>query len=278
MIDAVSRRRALVALTLFACAAAACAQQPAKEEFKPYVGLPGKDVIWLPAELVMVNKMLELAKVTADDVVMDLGSGDGRTVIQAGKRGARGIGVEYNPDLVAHSRKLVQQEGVAERVKIEGGDLFAYDLSQATVITLFLLPSINIKLRPKLLDLKPGTRIVSNTFTMDEWQHDETTRDTSQGDNCSFNCVAYLWIIPAKVAGNWRLGDGQLLLKQEFQMVSGTLKTGRKLVPVKGRLRGDQISFNAGGTQYTGRVNEGAMTGSFSAGGKSGQWKAARAG
>jgi hypothetical protein len=270
--------RHVIALVLLLCVPAALAQQPAKEEFKPYVGLPGKDVIWLPAELTMVNKMLDIAKVTPDDVVMDLGSGDGRTVIQAGKRGARGIGVEFNPDLVAHSRKLAQQEGVADRVKIERADLFEYDLSQATVITLFLLPSINIKLRPKLLQLRPGTRIVSNTFTMDEWQHDETTRDASKADNCSFNCVAYLWIIPAKVGGTWRIGDGELTLKQEFQMLSGTLSTGGQSVPVKGRLLGDQITFNAGGAEYTGRVSGGAMTGAFSAGGKTAQWKAARTG
>jgi SAM-dependent methyltransferase len=246
------------------------------DEFKPYVGLPGKDVIWLPAELVMVNKMLDLARVTPKDTVMDLGSGDGRTVIQAGKRGARGIGVEFNPDLVAHSRQLAQKEGVADRVKIERGDLFEYDLSQASVITLFLLPSINIKLRPKLLDLKPGTRIISNTFTMDEWPHDELTRDETKGDSCSFNCVAFLWVIPAKVAGNWRLEAGDLQLSQQFQLLSGTLRVNGKPVPIKGRMRGEQISFTAAGSQYTGRVNGKAMEGTVTAGGKTIPWKATR--
>jgi SAM-dependent methyltransferase len=276
MVHAVLRRCLLASLGVLLSATFVLAQ-PAKQAFKPYVGLPGKDVIWLPAELVMVNKMLDLARVTPKDVVMDLGSGDGRTVIQAGKRGARGIGVEFNPELVAYSRRLAQQEGVAERVTIERADLFEYDLSRASVITLFLLPSINMKLRPRLLELKPGTRIISNTFTMDEWQHDETARDDSKGDNCSFNCVAYLWVIPAKVGGTWRLGDAQLELQQEFQMVSGTLSAGGKALPVKGRVRGEQITFTAGNVQYTGRVSANGMEGTLGAAGKSGQWKAARA-
>jgi SAM-dependent methyltransferase len=265
--------RVLASVALLAFSALAPAQV---DEFKPYVGLPGKDVIWLPADLVMVNKMLDLARVTPKDTVMDLGSGDGRTVIHAGKRGARGIGVEFNPDLVEHSRQLAQKEGVAERVKIDRGDLFEADLSQATVITLFLLPSINIKLRPKLLDLRPGTRIISNTFTMDEWQHDEMARDETRSEGCSFNCIAYLWIIPAKAGGSWRNGDQELQLKQEFQMVSGTLRVSGKPVAVKGRLRGDQLTFSAGGTQFSGRVSGNAIEGSMTAAGKSSPWKATK--
>ena len=266
-----------LAAALVACATAASAQV---DEFRPYVGLPGKDVIWLPADLVMVNKMLDLARVTDNDTVMDLGSGAGRTVIHAGKRGARGIGVEFNPDLVAHSRQLAQKEGVADRVTIERGDLFEADLSRATVITLFLLPSINVKLRPKLLELKPGTRIISNTFTMDEWQHDETARDETRDNGCSFNCLAYLWIIPAKAGGSWQVsssnGTQELQLKQDFQMVTGTLRMGGKSVPVKGRLRGDQLTFTAGSAQFSGRVAGNALEGNLTAGGKSSPWRATR--
>jgi SAM-dependent methyltransferase len=265
--------RALAAIALAAFSTLAPAQV---DEFRPYVGLPGKDVIWLPADLVMVNKMLDLAKVTASDTVMDLGSGDGRTVIHAAKRGARGIGVEFNPDLVEHSLQLAKKEGVADRVKIERADLFAYDLSQASVITLFLLPSINLKLRPKLLDLKPGTRIISNTFTMDDWQHDDTARDETRSDGCSFNCIAYLWVIPARAGGSWRAADGELQLKQEYQMVAGTLRVGGKSVPVKGRLRGDQISFTAGGSQFSGRVSGKTMEGTMLTAGRSSPWKAAQ--
>ena len=150
--------------------------QAQDKPFEPFVGLPGKDVIWLPAELVMVNKMMELAKAGPGDVVVDLGSGDGRTVIGAARHGARGIGVEFNPDLVNHSRRNAEKEGVADKVNFVQQDLFEFDLNQVTVITLFLLPSINMKLRPKILGLKPGTRVIGNTFTMEDWQDRKSTR------------------------------------------------------------------------------------------------------
>jgi SAM-dependent methyltransferase len=258
--------RLLLVLVLAWLPALAQAQAKAKE-FKPEVGLPGKDVIWLPAELVMVDKMLDIAKVTPADVVMDLGSGDGRTVIQAARRGARGIGVEFNPDLVEHARQLARREGVSGRVTFERGDLFAADLSRATVITLFLLPSINLKLRPMLLDLKPGTRIVSNTFTMDQWQDDDTA-SAEPGSGCSLYCVAHLWIVPAKVEGRWKHPQGELVLAQRFQLLSGTLN-GAKLT---GRLRGEDIVFAADGVEYRGRVSGKAMEGAAAAG----RWRAER--
>jgi hypothetical protein len=264
-------RRALPLLFLFA--AAAFAQD--KKGFEPYVGLPGKDVIWLPADLVMVNKMMDLAKVTPNDVVMDLGSGDGRTVIGAAKRGARGIGVEFNPDLVEHSRRNAEKEGVADRVVIENGDLFQADLSRASVITLFLLPSINLKLRPKLLDLKPGTRIVSNTFTMDDWKPDDTIRDETKGEGCGFNCIAYLWVIPAKVAGTWQMPQGTLTLEQQYQVLTGTLTSNGKALRLAGKMLGDQITLSGAGVEYTGRVNGDAMEGTTK-GGAEGTWKAGR--
>ena len=278
-------------LTLAFCrvAAASClcaltgltpAQEAAKaatKPFEPYVGLPGKDVIWLPADLVMVNKMMELAKTGPGDVVVDLGSGDGRTVIGAARHGARGIGVEFNQDLVEHSRSNAAKEGVSDRVNFIRQDLFEFDLSQVSVITLFLLPSINLKLRPALLNLKPGTRVIGNTFTMEDWQHDESIRDESK-PNCSFNCVAYLWVVPAKAAGTWKMPSGELKLEQTFQMLSGTLTSGGKSVPVAGRMRGDQISFTADGVQYTGRVSGLDMGGTLKTKGAPDGWRALRIG
>jgi hypothetical protein len=148
-------------------------------------------------------------------------------------------------------------------------DLFETDFSQAQVITMFLLSSINLKLRPKILDLKPGTRIVSNTFDMGDWKPDEN--GTVPG--CSSWCTAHLWIVPAKTEGTWKLPQGELTLKQTFQMISGTLKTGDAVAPVNGKVNGEQITFSANGTQYSGRVNGDSMEGS--AGGN--KWSATRA-
>jgi precorrin-6B methylase 2 len=244
-------RRTVLALGLAAFAAGVGAQQA---KFEPQVGQPGKDVVWVPTSQVVVDTMLNMAKVTPQDVVYDLGSGDGRTVISAAKRGARAFGIEYNPDMVELSKQNAAKEGVTERATFVKADLFETDFSQATVITMFLLPSINLRLRPKILDMKPGTRIVSNSFTMGEWQDDETaTMDAKDG--CTYWCVAHHWIVPAKVAGNWRVGQGDLALKQEFQMLSGSLTLDGKTVAIEGRMRGEQISFKAGGAEYTGRVN-----------------------
>ena len=275
-IDRVVLCRLLAALCLCSLASAALPQESAKP-FEPFVGLPGKDVIWLPAELIMVNKMMELARAGPGDVVVDLGSGDGRTVIGAARHGARGIGVEFNPDLVEHSRRNAEKEGVADRVNFVHQDLFEFDLNQVSVITLFLLPSINLKLRPAILNLKPGTRVIGNTFTMEDWQHDDSIRDESK-PNCSFNCVAYLWVVPAKAAGTWRMPQGELKLSQTFQMLAGTLSSGGKTVPVAGRLRGDQITFTADGVAYTGRVNGLDMGGTLKANGVPDGWRAVRIG
>ena len=271
----------LLLLGLCLLSAAGIAQEavaPAAGPFEPYVGLPGKDVIWLPAELTMVNRMMELAKAGPGDVVVDLGSGDGRTVIGAARHGARGIGVEFNPDLVEHSRRNAEREGVSHRVNFIRQDLFEFDLSQVSVITLFLLPSINLKLRPAILNLKPGTRIIGNTFTMEEWQHDESIRDETKPANCTFNCQAFLWVVPAKAAGTWRMAGGELKLEQKFQMITGTLSAGGKTVPVAGRLRGDQISFTADGKQYAGRVSGLEMGGTVKAGSVPDGWRAVRTG
>ena len=245
------------------------AQAPATQ-FEPKVGQEGKDVVWVPTPQALVDKMLDMANVTPQDFLMDLGSGDGRTVITAAKRGARAMGIEYNPNMVELSKSNAAKEGVSDKATFVKADLFETDLSKATVITMFLLPDINLKLRPKILNLKPGTRIVSNTFTMEDWMADETARV----DNCTSWCTALFWIVPAKVAGTWRLPQGELTLKQQYQMVSGTLKSGNNSSQIAdGKLRGDQLTFTAGGVKYTGRVNGTTMTGTMGSGAS---WNASR--
>ena len=227
--------------------------------FVPEVGQQGKDVVWVPTPQELVNKMLQIAEVTADDYVIDLGSGDGRTVITAAKLGARATGIEYNPDMVALSKENARKEGVGEKAEFIQADLYETDLSKATVITMFLLPEINLKLRPRLLDLKPGTRIVSNTFKMAEWEADYEA--TTEENWNSWN-TAFLWIVPAKVAGTWKLGKGELNLTQEFQFVRGTYNTGGKSYTITdGRLRGSSISFNINDEKYSGTVDNGIMKG-----------------
>jgi len=249
--------------------------QPAKKPFEPEVGQQGKDVIWVPTVDTMVNKMLDLAKVTPNDYVIDLGSGDGRTVIAAAMRGARALGIEYNPDMVDLSKRNAEKAGVAARANFIKADLFESDFSQATVITMFLLPTINLKLRPKILDLKPGTRIVSNTFSMGEWEADESA--SVDDDSAGPWRTALLWIVPAKVEGTWKLQDAELTLKQNFQMLTGTLKSGVSTVAItNGRLRGDQISFTAGNSAYAGRVIDNVIEGTFKSGGNTGKWHATR--
>jgi SAM-dependent methyltransferase len=266
-------RQSFCVFLLSVLGVAGCAQaQPAKP-FQPQVGQAGKDVIWVPTPQALVDKMLDMAKVTPKDYVIDLGSGDGRTVITAAKRGAKALGIEYNPDMVELSKRNAAKEGVSDKAAFVKADLFESDLSQAQVITMFLLPDINLKLRPKLLDLKPGTRIVSNSFTMAEWHADEIA---SVIDDCVSYCTAYLWIVPAKVAGTWQLPEGELTLKQDFQMVSGTLKTGNIISPVDGKVSGDQISFSAGTVQYRGRVNGNAMDGTVNSAGSDAKWSATR--
>lgn len=243
---------------------AAATQKP----FEPQVGQAGKDVVWVPTPQSLVDKMLDMAKVTPQDFVMDLGSGDGRTVITAAKRGARAMGIEYNPDMVALSQKNAAEARVTDKATFVKADLFETDFSKATVITMFLLPSINMKLRPALLDLKPGTRIVSNSFTMEDWQDDETATVT---EDCPNWCTAHFWIVPAKVEGTWQTPQGELKLKQQFQMITGTLGA----TPIEGRLRGDEIAFTAGNTRYTGKVDGSSMKGTI-AGGSATSWTATR--
>ena len=278
MIASPFARRLFLALSLSAFAVAGYAQdKPGAVEFQPEVGQAGKDVVWVPTSQALVDKMLDMGKLTPKDIHFDLGSGDGRTVITAAKRGADSTGIEYNPDMVALSQRNAAKEGVSARAKFVKADLFETDFSHATLITLFLLPDINLKLRPKILDMKPGTRIVSNSFTMGEWQHDRSVHATEK-EGCQTYCTAYLWIVPAKVEGSWKLGDGELALKQSFQMITGTLKTGGKETAVNGRLNGDQISFKAGDADYNGRVRGDIISGTVKSGAGASEWSASRLG
>ncbi|HLS85324.1 MAG TPA: methyltransferase domain-containing protein [Burkholderiales bacterium] len=247
--------RHAAALFLIAFSALAGAQAQKERVYEPSVGQEGKDVVWVPTPQVVVDTMLDMAKVTPQDFVIDLGSGDGRTVITAAMRGARALGIEYNPDMVELSKRNAQKAGVATRVEFRKADLFETDLSEATVITMFLLPDINLKLRPKLLSLEPGTRVVSNTFSMGDWEAD-ATETLSERDGCNESwCTALLWIVPAKVAGTYKTPKGEVTLKQKYQKLSGTLKTGGKTVRLEGKVTGRDIDFTAAGRQYHGRLD-----------------------
>ncbi len=251
------RRIALaLLLSLSTAVAFSQAQKAPAPAYEPQVGQEGKDVVWVPTPQALVDKMLDMAKVTPKDFVIDLGSGDGRTVITAAKRGARAMGIEYNPNMVALAKRNAEREGVAGRASFMKADLFESDFSEATVITMFLLPEINLKLRPKILGLNPGTRIVSNTFTMGDWKADET----ADPDGCDGSwCTALLWIVPAKAAGTYKTPHGEVTLKQQFQMLSGTLRTGGKTLALQGRVRGEEVTFKAGGREYRGRMNSGRL-------------------
>lgn len=254
-------RRLALAGIMSVIASAAAAQTPAMPgTFEPKVGQPGKDVVWVPTPDALVERMLDIAKVTPDDFLIDLGSGDGRTVIAAAKRGLRAHGIEYNADMVEVARAAARREGVADRATFEQADLFEKidELAKADVITMFLLSSINLKLRPSLLELEPGTRIVSNTFRMAEWEPDE---ESELSEGCTSWCDALLWIVPANVDGTWRLGDTTLTFNQQFQNVTGVL--GAQSV-TDGRLSGRDIEFTVGDVRYSGTVDGNTMSGRIS--------------
>jgi SAM-dependent methyltransferase len=270
------RHSLFVFLCLSVIAAGMFVQAAAAAEFEPRVGQEGKDVIWVPTPQVLVDNMLDMAKMTAQDFVIDLGSGDGRTVITAAKRGARAMGIEYDTNMVALSKRNAAKEGVSDRTEFVKADLFESDFSRATVITMFLLQELNLRLRPRLLDMKPGTRVVSNAFTMGEWTADEIV-SLERNQDCTYYCTAYLWIVPAKVEGTWTLPEGELALTQTFQTFSGTLKSGSKSFSVlDGKLVGDQIRFSVGETLYSGKVSGGTMQGTFTSGVRSAPWNATR--
>jgi SAM-dependent methyltransferase len=245
---------AVVVLLLAGTASDAGAQAT---PFVPEVGQPGKDVVWVPTPTALVEKMLDLAKVGPDDFVIDLGSGDGRNIVAAARRGARGLGVEWNPDMVELSRRTAARAGVAARAQFEQGDMFKADISRATVMALFLLPSNMLQLRPKFQALTPGARIVSNTFLIEGWPPDTSE---SIGGDCEMWCEAHLWIVPAHVEGRWNLGNGTLEVVQTFQKISGTLTVGGAATPISGHLRGTDVEFTAGGQLWRGRAGDGGLT------------------
>jgi hypothetical protein len=262
-------RHAPIVVAVFVLAASAfdsAHSQTTTQEFKPIVGQEGKDVIWVPTPQALVDRMLQMAKTTSNDYVVDLGSGDGRTVITAAKKyGIRALGIEYNADMVELSKRNAEKEGVADRAQFVNGDIFQTDFSKATVLTLYLLPNLNLKLRPTILNMKPGTRVVSHAFSMDDWQPDQI--ENAEGR------TAYLWIVPAKVEGTWRWGGShnyELILQQHFQQVEGLVKTDNKAAQFRNaKLQGDRISFSVteysgmGNVQrdFTGRVNGDTMQG-----------------
>ena len=247
----------IVALVVANAFAQALAQQ---KPFEPTVGQGGKDVVWVPTPQALVEKMLDMAQVTAKDVVMDLGSGDGRNIIAAAKRGATSIGVEYNPDMVALSNRLAREAGVTGKATFIEGDMYTADISKATVMALFLLPTNLERLRDTFYtQLRPGTRMVLNTFGIPEWDADE--KETIGGDCISW-CTSLLYYIPAKVAGNWGSTLGTLQLTQSYQVVMGTLTEQGRTTKVTGKLRGTELTLDAGGTALTGTVNGDRIEGS----------------
>ena len=239
----------------------------AKESFEPQSGQAGKDVIWVPTPTDVVEALLDMASVKAGDKLVDLGSGDGRIAIAAAKRGAQATGIEYNPDMVGLSQRNAARAGVTN-VKFVQGDIFASDFSDADVVTMYLLPALNERLRPQLLDMKPGTRLASHQFPMGNWKPD--ARQRIGGHDALF------WIVPAKVGGSWQVsytpeqspGDLRVELKQEFQELQGTARWGADPVQVSDlKIVGGDISFTVSDSrgrahQFKGKAgHDGRMSG-----------------
>jgi SAM-dependent methyltransferase len=243
------------------------------QEYEPSVGQAGKDVIWVPTPESLVEAMLDAAKVTSADFVMDLGSGDGRIVIAAAKRGAQAMGIEYNPDMVKLSKQRAAEAGVSDKASFVNADIFESDYSKATVVTMYLLPNLNLKLRPALLNLKPGTRIVSNSFAMGDWEADQTISKEGR--------TGYLWIVPAKVEGLWTWEEksepARLQLTQKFQQIEGTLTVNGNSGPIlNAQLRGDLINFSWGKQNYSGRIGPDGIQGEAESQNGKIKWSAAR--
>jgi hypothetical protein len=271
----------LLAAVLFA---AFLASPALAQKFEPQVGQSGKDVIWVPTPDDVVDRMLTMAQVTSKDLVMDLGAGDGKIAIAAAKKfGARAIGIEYNADMVKHANANAQKAGVhgegQGKAMIRHGDIFATDFTKADVITMYLLPALNMKLRPQILSMKPGTRVVSHSFTMEDWEADEIS--SADGRR------AYFWIVPAPVMGTWSLEAGgrraDMQIEQTFQKISGNVALGPIHAGLREpRLRGPQITFsyvdqNAVRRDFTGRVNGSRMEGTFrDEKGQEGRWTATK--
>ena len=276
---------ALALLSLVPHARAQATDGAGTGEFAPRVGQSGKDVIWVPTPDILIEKMLQAAKVGPGDFVVDLGSGDGRIAIAAARQfGARALGVEFNPDMVALSTRDAAKQGVSGRVRFLRGDIFETDFSQASVVTMYLLPSLNLRLRPTLLAMKPGTRILSHQFSMGDWDPDETILiDERRG---------MLWIVPAKASGRWKLriesnvgnNDYDVNLRQEHQKLQGEIRLDRQASKMfEAKMRGDQIEFSivvgASRRDFSGRVDGPNMEGTVrTSGGQVLKWSAHRGG
>ena len=270
-------RFAAPAALLLACALPAAAQQ--NKEYEPQVGQAGKDVIWVPTPDEVVQRMLRMAQVTPNDYVIDLGAGDGKIAIAAAKLGARSLGIEYNPDMAKHAQRNVEKAGVSGKAKIQQGDIFATDFTSATVLTMYLLPALNMKLRPQILAMRPGTRVVSHSFTMEDWEPDEISSMDGRR--------AYFWVVPANVMGGWQVDMGSdkadVTFEQKFQKLDGHVQLGNLQGGLRdARLRGFLISFayvDSAGVRrdFTGRVTGTKMEGSFrSDSGAEGRWTATK--
>ena len=261
---------AAVALSLVV-SSAAFAQD--KKTFEPVEGQAGKDVVWVPTPQVLVEKMLDVAKVTPQDFVMDLGSGDGRNIIAAAKRGARALGVEYNPEMVDLSKRRAEEAGVggaAGKAQFVQGDMYVADISKASVMALFLLPQNMLTLRDKFLALKPGSRIVSNTFSIQDWDPDYTE---TLSDCPGSWCTVLLWIVPAPIAGTWQTPQGAMTIDQQFQKFSGTVG---KAPVADGKINGEQVTFLLNGNRVTAVARGDVLEGTIDGGGKTTPWRATR--
>ena len=243
--------------------------QPAAPQ-APVLNQKGKDVQWVPTPPLLLDKMLDMAQVTPKDDLVDLGSGDGVTVIGAARRGVKALGIEYDANLVEVSKRNAKAAGVDALAEFRRGDIFKTNFSKATVVFTFLLPSLNLQLRPTILAMPPGTRVVSNTFPMGDWEPDDRVRVEGP---CERWCEALFWVVPARVAGVWRTPQGDLTLAQRFQMVSGTLSDK---TPLQGRLRGEALSFTLGAGTFTGRVHGDRITGTFIEDGRPSSWTLVR--
>jgi len=254
----------------------------ANESFEPRSGQAGKDVIWVPTPLEIVEAMLDMAGVKAGDKLVDLGAGDGRIAIAAAKRGASATGIEYNPDMVALSQRNAAKAGVSNARFVQG-DIFQSDFSDADVVTMYLLPVLNERLRPQLLDMKPGTRVASHQFTMGNWKPD--ARQSVVGHEALF------WVVPAKVGGTWQVdyrvpeiaGDLRIDLKQQYQELEARATWGSVETAVSDvKLSGPNIQFTIadgrGGThRFAARAgHDGKMTGTVDVAGRQQPFSAAR--
>ncbi len=245
------RRVLRVGVTGLVVFVAACTSTGTDGQYQPVRAQHGKDVMWIPTPDTLVTKMLEMAQLSSSDLLYDLGAGDGKIPIEAARRyGATAVGIEYNPEMAQFARENVKNAGVQSKVTIVTGDIFEENFSHADVLTLYLLESINVKLKPQILAMRPGTRVVSNSFRMGAWQPDQAVTV----DN---GWSAYLWVVPSQIQGTWKVSGGampagELGLKQIFQHFEGTLRTGEgKVIPVQGHLDGPRVFLESTDTAKT---------------------------